>query len=86
MREPSWSLVPVAKCGLSSVAPCHHSVFSAAPPPPRLVGRERRRLCRADPAGREHLPGQRRREAEPQAMDLCTNARRESSPRLHAPR
>src|SRR6185295_11259153 len=37
MREPSWSLVPTAKCGLSSVAPCHHSTLSA-PPPPRLVG------------------------------------------------
>src|ERR1700730_11245554 len=37
MREPSWSLVPTAKYGLSRVAPCHHSVLSA-PPPPRLVG------------------------------------------------
>src|SRR5262249_29723560 len=33
----SWSLVPVAKCGFSSVAPCHHSTFSG-PPPPRFVG------------------------------------------------
>src|SRR2546422_10018613 len=37
MREPSCSLVPTAKCGLSTVAPCHHSTFSA-PPPPRLLG------------------------------------------------
>src|SRR5262252_8494702 len=37
MREPSWSLVPVAKCGLRRVAPCHQRVFSG-PPPPRLVG------------------------------------------------
>src|SRR6185503_20888700 len=37
MREPSWSLVPTAKCGLSSVAPCHHRHFSG-PPPPRRVG------------------------------------------------
>ncbi len=37
MREPSWSLVPTAKCGLSSVAPCHQSVLSG-PPPPRFVG------------------------------------------------
>src|SRR6202790_3950843 len=37
MREASWSLVPVAKCGLSRVGPCHHKSFSA-PPPPRLVG------------------------------------------------
>ena len=35
IREPSWSLVPVAKCGLSRVGPCHHSSFSA-PPPPRF--------------------------------------------------
>src|SRR5262249_54673462 len=36
-REPSWSLVPVAKCGFSRVALCHPSTFSA-PPPPRFVG------------------------------------------------
>src|SRR5215471_3761105 len=37
MREPSWSLVPVAKCGFSSVGDCHQRTFSA-PPPPRFVG------------------------------------------------
>src|SRR5262249_952434 len=37
MRHPSCALVPPAKGGLSSVAPCHHSTLSA-PPPPRLVG------------------------------------------------
>src|SRR5574341_2283962 len=37
MREPSWSLVPTAKCGLRSVGDCHQSVFRR-PPPPRLVG------------------------------------------------
>src|SRR5581483_7264510 len=49
MREPSWSLVPTAKCGLSSVAPCHHSTLRA-PPPPRLVGLYSNLLCaRATP-------------------------------------
>src|SRR5882762_5693900 len=37
MREASWSFVPTAKCGLSSVGPCHHKSLRA-PPPPRLVG------------------------------------------------
>ena len=64
MREPSWSLVPTAKCGLSSVAPCHHSTLSA-PPPPRLVGlywNARLRLRHA--AKVEHLARHRRGEAE----------------------
>ena len=56
---------------------------SAAAP---LGRRERRRLCRTDPTGREHLPDQRRREAESQATDLSNTPRRDSSPRLHAPR
>ena len=37
MRQPSASLVPVAKCGFSSVGPCQNSSLSA-PPPPRRVG------------------------------------------------
>src|SRR5437764_14167285 len=37
MREPSWSLVPTAKCGLSRVGACQNSIFSG-PPPPALVG------------------------------------------------
>src|SRR5437868_3658125 len=37
MREPSWSFVPTAKCGLSKVAACQYSILSG-PPPPALVG------------------------------------------------
>src|SRR5262245_53726144 len=37
MREPSWSFVPTAKCGLSKVAACQNSILSG-PPPPALVG------------------------------------------------
>src|ERR1700682_2863711 len=37
MRGPSWSFVPTAECGVSRVAPSHHSVLRA-PPPPRFVG------------------------------------------------
>src|ERR1700730_93456 len=37
MREPSWSFVPTAKCGLSKVAACQNSILSD-PPPPALVG------------------------------------------------
>src|SRR5215831_10813075 len=37
MREPSWSLVPTAKWGLSKVGACQNNVLSV-PPPPALVG------------------------------------------------
>src|SRR5882672_7657201 len=46
MREASWSFVPTAKCGLSSVGPCHHKSLRA-PPPPRLVGLYSDSLCAA---------------------------------------
>src|ERR1700681_1413809 len=61
MREPSWSLVPTAKCGLSSVGPCHHNSLSG-PPPRRLVGLYSDFVCAraarmAEPRGRQR-PGQ----------------------------
>ena len=56
MREPSWSLVPTAKCGLSSVAPCHHSTLSA-PPPPRLVGLYSNFALRTAPRRRSRASG-----------------------------
>ncbi len=37
MRQASWSLVPLAKCGFNKVGACHQSVLTS-PPPPRLVG------------------------------------------------
>src|SRR5215475_12966616 len=37
MRQASWSLVPLAKCGFSKVGACHQSALTR-PPPPRLVG------------------------------------------------
>src|SRR6266446_3618049 len=37
MRDPSWSFVPTAKCGLSKVAACQNSILSG-PLPPALVG------------------------------------------------
>ena len=67
MREASWSLVPMAKWGLSSVAPCHQSTLSA-PPPPRLVGAYLNfdfglRRCRHAREG-QHLGGHRPRQPE----------------------
>src|SRR5882762_1044908 len=37
MRDPSWSLVPTAKCGLSRVTACQYKSLRR-PPPPALVG------------------------------------------------
>lgn len=37
MRPAIWSLVPLAKCGLSSVGACQSRILSG-PPPPALVG------------------------------------------------
>src|SRR6185436_11270379 len=78
MREPSWSLVPTAKCGLSSVAPCHHSTLSA-PPPPRLVGLYWKAVCaRATP--QKSSIWLAIGAVRPSATILCTKARRESLP------
>src|SRR5262249_47329362 len=49
-REPSWSLVPLAKWGFRSVGACHHSTLSG-PPMPRRVGVNAGLVCaRATPA------------------------------------
>src|SRR6185503_17874353 len=78
MREPSWSLVPTAKCGLSSVAPCHHNTLSA-PPPPRLVGLYWKAVCaRATP--QKSSIWLAIGAVRPSATILCTKARRESLP------
>src|SRR5262245_18644471 len=44
MRQASWSLVPLAKCGLSRVGACHQSALTR-PPPPRLVGLNVHLVC-----------------------------------------
>ena len=54
---------PAAKCGLSRVGPCHHSVRRCPPPPRRagVNGRPGRRLGQADRG--QHLADQRGRQA-----------------------
>ena len=62
--EPSWSLVPTAKCGLSRVTACQYRSFSR-PPPPALVGLygHRGRGHRHPGLGQHHA-GHRRRQAD----------------------
>src|SRR5207245_2601259 len=44
MRQASWSLVPLAKCGFNKVGACHQSALTS-PPPPRLVGLNVHLVC-----------------------------------------
>ena len=81
MREASCSLVPVAKCGLSNVGPCHQSTLSA-PPPPRLVGLYWNFSSVAAAAGRPEKVSiwAAIGAVSPSATICCTNDRRESLP------
>src|SRR5882757_694124 len=83
MREPSWSLVPTAKCGLSSVGPCHHSSLSG-PPPPRLVGLYSDFVCALATPEYSSIAAASG-PVSPTAIILCMKSRRESLPLLTSP-
>src|SRR5215471_18065703 len=82
MREPSWSFVPTAKCGLSRVGACQNSVLSS-PPPPALVG-----LYWVSPGGCAIPALASRRLANgadrPRPSILPTSARRDARPAFAA--
>src|SRR5438270_1378223 len=82
MREPSWSLVPTAKCGLSKVGACQNSILSG-PPPPALVG------LYSAPAGVWARPAWASNRVakgavRPRPTILCTKVRRDTRPALTA--
>ena len=84
MREASWSLVPVAKCGLSSVGACHHRVLSS-PPPPRLVGVKAGALGWAWATPAEASIWAARGAVSPSPIIVCTKARRLRRPAFTSP-
>src|SRR5438128_6171880 len=78
MRQASWSLVPLAKCGFNKVGACHQSALTS-PPPPRLVGLNVHLVCAcATPADASIWAASGA--VRPSPTIVCTKRRRLSAP------